>query len=250
MPAAAQNAADTPAELVRAGVTLYDAGQYDEAVAKYQQALRLAPTDAGARAELALTYNTLGRYPEAIGLCRQLVKENPQADPTVYVTLGNSLDSDKKPAEALAAYRLGIKQHPANYNLFFNQGVTQAGQNDLPGATASFERAVQLNPRHASSHMLLGAIQLQQGQRIPGLLALGRFLVLEPASQRSAQRRQWLDKAMTQGVSQQDASHITINISSASLKKKSGTKGDDFGPEEMLLSMSAATALTTSSTLR
>jgi len=247
--AAAQAPTETPADLVRAGIELHDAGKYDEAVAKYQQALRLAPADGLARTELALTYNASGHYADAISLCRQLIKENPQASPSVYATLGNSLDSDKKPAEALDAYRQGVKQHPTNYNLYFNQGVTQAGQNDAPGAAASFERAVQLNPRHASSHMLLGAARLQQGQRIQGLLALGRFLVLEPASPRSAQRRQWLDQAMTQGVSQQDASHITVNISSASLKKKGGTKGDDFGPEEMLLSLSAASSLTVASTL-
>lgn len=247
--AAAQAPTETPAELVRAGVDLYDAGKYDEAVNKYQQALRLAPTDATARAELALTYNTLGRYADAVGLCQQLIQENPQVGANVYATLGNCFDASKQPTQALAAYRQGIKQYPTNYNLFFNQGVTLAGQNDLPAAIASFERAVQLNPRHASSHMLLGAMQLQQGQHIPGVLALGRFLVLEPASARSPQRRQWLDEAMTQGVSQQDGSHVTVSISAASLKKKSGAKGDDFGPEEMLLSLSAATNLTTAKTL-
>ena len=241
---AAAQTTDTPADLVKTGVALYDAGKYDEAVASYQQALKQAPGDVLARTELALTYNALGRNSEAAALCQQLIKENPEIGPSVYVTLGNSLDASKKPVEALAAYRLGIKQFPSNYNLYFNEGVTLTGQGKLAEASGSFQRAVQLNPRHASSHMLLGAVQLQQGNRIPGLLALARFLVLEPNSPRSPQRRQWLDQAMTLGVSQQDSTHVTINIAAGSLDKKHKNKPDDFGMEEMTLSLAAATSLT------
>ncbi len=232
---------DTPAELVRAGVALYDEGKYDQAVAKYQQALAAAPGNAPAQAELAMTYFALHRHADAVALCQQILQAHPDADPVVYVTLGNSLDATQRPTEALAAYRDGLTRYPDSFILYFNQGVTLAGQGQAAAAVASFQRAVALNPRHASSHMLLGSTQLQLGQRVPGLLALARFLVLEPIGPRAAARRTQLDAAMLKGVSQQDEHNITVNISAESLKKKKGKlAADDFGPEEMFLSMAGA----------
>lgn len=239
--AGAQATTDTPAELVRAGVALYDEGKYDQAVAKYQQALAAAPGNAPAQAELAMTYFALTRYADAVALCQQILRAHPEADPVVYVTYGNSLDATQRPTEALAAYRDGLTRYPDAFILYFNQGVTLAGQGQAAAAVASFQRAVALNPRHASSHMLLGSTQLQLGQRVLGLLALARFLVLEPNSPRAAARRAQLDAAMLKGVSQQNEHNITVNIAAESLKKKKGKQAaDDFGPEEMFLSLAGA----------
>ena len=243
--AEAQTTPDTPAALVRAGVALYDEGHYDQAAAKYQQALAADPGNGPAQAELAMTYLALNRHADAVALCQQILQAHPAADPLVYVTYGNALDATQRPAEALAAYHAGLQRYPTSYILYFNQGVTQAAQGQSAAAVASFERAVSLNPRHASSHMLLGATQLRAGRRVPGLLALARFLVLEPpGSGRAAAYRAQLDAAMLQGVSQQDEHHITVSVAAESLKKAKGKKAaDDFGPEEMFLSMAGALAL-------
>ncbi len=235
-------------ELVREGVALYDAGHYDQAVTKYQQALAALPGYATAQAELAMAYAAQGRHAEAIALCQQLLQAHPaDADPLVYITYGNSLDASQQPAEALAVYRQGLRRYPDSYLLYFNQGVTLAGQEQEAEAVASFQHAIGLNPAHASSHMVLGGVQLGAGTRIPAILALARFLVLEPGSGRSAQRQALLDQAMLQGVSQADAHNVTVNINlpESSRKKGKGKKAgpDDFGPEELLLSMAGALAL-------
>ena len=230
-------------ELVRDGVGLYDAGRYPEALAKYRQALDLAPASPLARAELAMTYSALDRNAEATALCQQLVQENPRVSPFVYAVYGRSLDGSRRPAEALAAYRQGIQYFPADFNLHLNEGIALAGQRDYEGAAASFRYAVALRPDHASAHMLLGITQLHLGARVPGVLALARFLVLEPNSPRSSQRQQWLDEAIMQGVAQPDAQHVTISVPASGLRKNGGRVGDDFGPEELLLSLQGAADL-------
>ncbi|WP_210517503.1 tetratricopeptide repeat protein [Hymenobacter terricola] len=243
--AAQDNGAASPHALVEEGVKLYDAGKYDEAVAKYQQALKAAPGDETATSELALTYNALGRDAEAAKLCEKLLKANPAADQSVYVTYGNSLDALKKTKEASRVYEQGLKRYPNSYSLHYNQGVAQATSGQAPAAIASFQQAVALNPGHASSHLSLGVMQLSSRARVPAVLALGRFLVLEPRSARATQRLPLLDQAMTQGVSKTGSNAVTINISEDALNGTNGKSSgpDNFGPAELLLSISGAAVL-------
>jgi tetratricopeptide (TPR) repeat protein len=244
--ALAQSSDGTPLrELVKEGVRLYDAGKYDEAVAKYQQALAAAPKDETALSELALTYNELGRNAEAVAICERLVKANPNIDASVYVTYGNSLDAMKKSKQANQVSEQGLKRHPDAYSLHYNAGVAQATSNQVPASINSFQQAVALNPQHGSSHMSLGMMQLSSHARLPGMLALSRFLILEPRSARAAQRLTLLDQAMNQGVAKTGSNSISINISAEALQGANGkSKGpDNFGPAEMMLSVSSAAAL-------
>ena len=239
------DATASAAELVRAGTNLYDAGRYPEALTKYQQALDLAPSNQLARAELAMTYRALDRNTEAAALCQQLVEENPRVSPYVYAVYGSSLDHSRRPTEALAAYRQGMQYFPADFTLRLNEGMTLSGQRDYEGAAASFRYAVALRPDQANAHMLLGTTQLRLGERVPGLLALARYLVLEPNGPRSQQRQQWLDQAIMQGIAPQadDAQRVSISVPASALHKNGGRVGDDFGPEELLLSMQGAVDL-------
>ena len=244
--ALAQGTGSAPVrELVQEGVKLYDAGKYDEAVAKYQQALAAAPKDETALSELALTYNELGRSAEAVAICEKLVKTNPDIDASVYVTYGNSLDAMKKSKQANQVYEQGLKRHPDAYSLHYNAGVAQATNGQVSASISSFQQAVASNPQHGSSHMSLGMMQLGSRARVPGMLALGRFLVLEPRSARAAQRLPLLDQAMNQGAAKTGENSIFINISAEALQGANGkSKGpDNFGPAEMLLSLSSASAL-------
>ena len=242
----AQSNNSTPVrELTQDGVRLYDAGKYNEAIAKYQQALAAAPKDETALSELALTYNELGRNAEAVAICEKLVKANPGIDASVYVTYGNSLDAMKKSKQANQVYEQGLKRHPDAYSLHYNAGVAQATSGQVSASINSFQQAVALNPRHGSSHMSLGMMQLGSSGRVPGMMALGRFLVLEPYSARAAQRLPLLDQAINQGATKTGENSISINISAEALQGANGkSKGpDNFGPAEMLLSISSAAAL-------
>lgn len=229
-------------DLVREGVALYDAGRYEQAAAKYRQALVALPNYAAAQAELALACAALGRHAEAVALCQQVLAAHPEsADALVYATYGNSLDASQQPAAALAVYRQGLQRYPEAYLLYFNQGVTLAGQEREAEAVASFQHAVALNPAHAGSHMGLGGVQLGAGARVPAILALARFLVLEPGSGRAAQRRALLDQALLPGGSPPEARRAGA-VPAAVPKKNKGKKAgsDDFGPEERLLSLAGA----------
>jgi tetratricopeptide (TPR) repeat protein len=199
-------------DLVEQGVKLYDAGQYPEAVARYQQALAAVPNDPYALSELALTYNAMSRHKEAVDICQKLLKADPDADESVYVTYGNSLDALKKTKDAYRAYEDGLKHHPASASLYFNLGVAQATGGQAPASIGSFQQAAALSPDYASVHMSLAVMQLASNARIPAILGLGRFLVLEPRGARATQRLPLLDKAMSQGVTRTGANAVTLAL--------------------------------------
>ena len=240
-------AAKEASELVEEGVRLYDDGKYSEAVAKYQQVLAAVPDDKIAASELALTFNALGRYAEAAALCEKLLKADPGTPGSVYVTYGNSLDGQKKVKEALQAYDAGIKHHPAYYALYYNKGIAQAGSGQAAAAIGSFQQAILRNPKHGSSHMSLGLVQSRDDARIPSILALGRFLALEPRSRRASQRLPVLDEQMMRGISQTGEQAITIAVSGKAVKDANRKREmpDNFGQAELVLAAAGAQSLGT-----
>jgi tetratricopeptide (TPR) repeat protein len=106
--------------LVKQGVSLHDQGQYKEAIALYEQALKQDPANTTARYELAMTFNAVGRNAEAVALCKQILKLEPQQSAGFYSTYGNALDGLKKGKEAASVYQEGIRQYPDDGPLYFN----------------------------------------------------------------------------------------------------------------------------------
>ncbi len=96
--------------------------------------------------------------------------------------------------------------------------------------------AVQLQPAHASSHLLLGSIMAESRQRIPAVLALYHFLLLEPDTKRSPGALALLDRLLSQGVTQESENQITIQL--AAPEKK-----DPFSSMEMMMSLMSASRM-------
>jgi len=63
------------------------------------------------------------------------------------------------------------------------------------------KKGLRLNPSHSSSHVLLGNLFLREGEKIPALMALVRFLILEPGSSRSNMFLQQVYGLLQAGVS-------------------------------------------------
>ncbi|WP_400191434.1 tetratricopeptide repeat protein [Hymenobacter sp. B81] len=227
--------------LVREGTKLHDAGRFEEAVAKYQEALKLEPGSGLAQYELAMTYNSMGRNEEAAKLCRALLATPQSATAEVYVTYGNVLDAQKKPKEAIRIYEQGIKRFPEVELLHFNLGIAQYGQQQTEAAVASLQRAVQLQPQHASAHLFLGLLTAETGNRVPAILELARFLMLEPQGRRASTYLPHFDKLMRAGAEKTGDNSITLNVSKQTLDAAQKGKGaDNFAQAEMMLSMMAA----------
>jgi len=232
-------------KLVDEGVALHDKGDYNGAIAKYDQALDIDKDNLSALAEKALSLLALKKYDQSIACCKKAIEKHPgeEALATAYVTYGNALDLQRKTDQSISIYNEGIKQFPGYYQLYFNKGVTLSQTGNYDDAIRSFQKAVMLNPNHASSHNALGRLLLMQEKRIPSLLAYCRFLIVEPQSGRAQQNLASVKKLMSANIEETGKNSVTINISPEMLGDTATgakPKQNSFSATDLILSLEGA----------
>ncbi|PIB93288.1 N-acetylglucosamine transferase [Caulobacter sp. FWC2] len=82
------------------------------------------------------------------------------------ITLASDLGAGGQPALADQAYKIWIKfnaEHPQLSVALFNRAVLQAALGDNPGAAASLEQAIKINPDFLPAYVNLGGIQERAG---------------------------------------------------------------------------------------
>ncbi|MGD1031367.1 MAG: tetratricopeptide repeat protein [Opitutaceae bacterium] len=131
-----------------------DPGRLPEAIAHYEEALRLKPDSAEVHNNLAIALARIpGRLPEAVSHYGQALRLRPNYA-EAHNNLANALA--KVPGrlpEAIAQYEEALRLNPdaveAHYNLA-NALAKDRGR--LPEAIAQYEEALRLNPDYAEAH--------------------------------------------------------------------------------------------------
>lgn len=236
---------DEAKKLIEEGIAYHDKGDYEGAIARYDQALELDKDNLLALAEKAMSLMSQQKYDDVIACCKRAIKkhEGQSTLANVYVTYGNALDAQKKTDKSLEVYDEGIKSFPGYYQLHFNRGITLSSVKKYDEALLSFQTAATLNPKHASSHNAIARLQNVKSRRIPALLAYCRFLVIEPKSARAKDNLAALQQIMKGNTEKKDEKNITINLSMDELtggKEGGKTKENNFSTTELILGLSAA----------
>jgi len=140
------------------------AERWDEAVANYEKAIRLAPSFINARINLGMSLRGLNRLDDAIAAYRGALEVAPKrAD--VHVNLGVSLDAAGKPEEARVAYEKGISLDPLLYQGYFNLGVLLAESfKDRQGGIKLYHEALRIAPTFADAYHTLGTVHTNMGK--------------------------------------------------------------------------------------
>lgn len=230
---------------IEAGIKLYDSGNFNGAIKCYDKALKLDKDNPYALYEKMLTFNALQKYKKALEIGKQilLLKGNDNLIAQTYVTMGNVYDQMKEPEEAFKIYNEGIKRFPDEYMLYFNKGIALYGMNELAASQQALEKAVQLNPDHAGSLNALGSLLYTNGEPMPALLVLLRFLSVEPNTQRSIKNLALVKKIIKSNVKKGDKNSIIVNFDAKKMldTTANGKKNaNNFTGLELLLSMQAA----------
>jgi tetratricopeptide (TPR) repeat protein len=222
--------------LIKEGVALHDAGDYDGAIAKYKQVLAESPDEVVSLHELSFSYFQKKDYANALATARQGAEFKSALLPQLYVLIGNALDEMGKRVEAIDTYEAAIKRFPDTALLHFNLALSLNRSGKPAEARKTVENALTLDPNHPGSHYVLGSLYVDGGYRVPAFLAYSRFLVLEPGSERSKKAILQLRAILAGGVTKGDQpNHINITLSTDS-KKDEG----DFDAVALFMSLSAA----------
>ncbi|WP_165903769.1 tetratricopeptide repeat protein [Hymenobacter gummosus] len=229
-------------QLAKEGVALHLVDRYQEADAKYQQALKLEPNSQLIKYLMALNYTQLDRHAEAIPLLQEYIDADPAAAPgEAYVSLGTSLSRLKKLPEAIKVYEQGIKRHPTHQLLYFNMGQAYLKLGKPEDAIGAYRQSARLNPQHPTSALYLGVATADLSNRIPAVLELSRFLLLAPTHRNAPTAIQHLYRLVGSGVKKTGANEVSLTMNADALKASQRGRGDEnFGDQDMLLSLMSA----------
>ncbi len=139
------------------------AAQLSEAEVFFKEALRLDPASGEARANLAVTFQRMGRLVEAEALYRDALTLAPDS-PKVHISLGEVLLESGRVDAAIAEISAALKVAPdyAEAHMTMGNALQHAGRTGE--AVDQYNEALRLNPDYADAHTNLGAALVPLGR--------------------------------------------------------------------------------------
>jgi tetratricopeptide (TPR) repeat protein len=180
--------ASTPAEdaAIEEGARLHDQGKYNEAIAKYEEILKLSPNNMTALYELAYSFAENKEFEKSLAAATRGTEYSSPLLPLFYDLIGSAFDSLGDPQKAIETYRKGIQIVPDAAMLHYNMGVTYLESLKNPDeARRAFEKAAAIDPKEPAFQLMLGQVLQTSGYKTPALFAFSTYLILEPTGPRS-----------------------------------------------------------------
>ena len=143
------------------GVILENQDHFQQAIAKYRQAIEIDPDYWGALQNLGLLLRQQGEADEALGIMRRAVALRPEYVDSL-LPLGDLLRSTGYLEEALETFQqVAAVSSEAAALLGIGQVYERMGSDDE--AATAFEQAIVLEPESARPHILLGHLMIRNG---------------------------------------------------------------------------------------
>lgn len=223
-------------KLIRQGVALHDEGKYTEALRFYAEARKSDTLNEDVNHEIATTYSALNKHTDAIRYADLVLRHGTHNRARAAIVKGNALDHLGRTKEAIQTYKEAIATSTdAVYMLRYNLAFTYYNARIPDDARDQLIAGISENPAHASSHLLLGVVMAESGERAQAVLALTYFLMLEGSGRRAPGALAMLDKQLVKGVTKESDNKININVAMRD-------KDDPFNAIEIMLSLLAANA--------
>ena len=155
-------------------------GRLGDAVARYEEALRLKPDYAEAHNNLGNALGSIGRSPEAIAHFEEALRLKP-GYAEAHNDLGIALSSVGRIAEAIEQYEEALRLKPDLFQASFNLGNALDSVGRTPDAIEQYEQALRIKPDDATIHFYLAGALLRTPGRIDEAAAHLREVVrLQP----------------------------------------------------------------------
>jgi Flp pilus assembly protein TadD len=160
-------------------VSLHITGKTAEAIAQYRQAIRLDAAYAPARYNLANLLLARGAIAEATAHLREVLRLQPD-DAGALNSLGSAFGMQGKPGEAAAQFNHSLRVNPDDPDVHLNLASVLQQLNRPAEAIAHLEQALRLHPANADAHNELGALLANQGRLAAAIPHFEQALRLDP----------------------------------------------------------------------
>ena len=176
------------------GIALDLLGRSQEALALYEQAIRLNPKYAAAQHNRGLALLQLGRHEEALAAYEQAIRLaeadirpgkdlTPRADSDLcetYQQKGLALRRLGRQDEALSAFEQALRLNPMVAGTHNNYGNVLYDLGRKEEALAAYEQAIHLDPTYAIAYLNQGNVLLQFGRHEEALASFEQARHLDP----------------------------------------------------------------------
>jgi tetratricopeptide (TPR) repeat protein len=179
------------------GATLSQAGKYDEAIVKFNEAIKINPNCFSCYNAVGNAYMMKKDYTQAEAALKQSITLKGD-DAEAYSMLANLYNAQRKFSEAAEAGKkatelsAGSAAGGGSPDAAYNQGVILFNAGKVGEAKPLFEQVIQANPNHAEAHYMLGMCVVGENPAA----AVGSFetyLKLAPSGPNAAMAKQFVD---------------------------------------------------------
>jgi|WetSurMetagenome_2_1015567.scaffolds.fasta_scaffold00035_70 tetratricopeptide (TPR) repeat protein len=172
---------DIPHYHANLGNAYYVLKQWDDAVAAYQEALRIGPGNAAYRNTLGNICYDSGKYPEAIEHYKKTIGLSPEIA-VYHANLGLAYYALKQWDDAVAAYQEALRIEPDNAAYRNTLGNICYESGKYSEASEHYKKAIELSPEAAVYHANLGLAYYALKQWDDAVTAYQEALKIEPGN--------------------------------------------------------------------
>jgi len=175
----AQDIARQAGAFVSDGILKYQSGDFDGAIAAYNQAIDLDPKSAEAYFNRGLAKAAHDDLDGAIADYSQALQVDPNLGAAYYYR-GLARHSKAELDGAIADYNQAVQLDPKNALAFFNRGLIRMQKDDIDGAIVDSTRALELDSHLIQSYYDRGLGRLAKGAVDGALIDMKTFCQLAP----------------------------------------------------------------------
>ena len=136
---------------LRSGNRHFQQGKYEEAIADYNEAIRINPESAEAYYNRGTTKDMLGRHEEAIEDYKEASRVNPQFA-QAYYNRGNAKDALGRHEEAIEDYDEAIRINSQYAQAYCNRGTVKLTLDQHNEAIEDYDEAIRINLQFAKAY--------------------------------------------------------------------------------------------------
>ena len=162
------------------GITYYQKGDFDAAIAGFDEAIALNPADAEAYYNRGAAYAEKGEIDRAIADFDEAIALNP-ADAEAYYNRGAAYAEKGEIDRAIADFDEAIALNPADAEAYYLRGFVHSEEDDFDAAIEDFSKVIALNPADAEAYYNRGAAYVAKDDFDAAIEDFSKVIALNPA---------------------------------------------------------------------
>ena len=97
--------------LIEEGIKLHDNGDYNGAIEKYKEALKIAPNSSRVNYEISFSYLVSKDYKKAVKFSKKVIALQSGNELAAYIVYGSALDMQGKTKKSIKLYETAMKDY-------------------------------------------------------------------------------------------------------------------------------------------